>query len=148
MFDKIVVGLDGSETSDRALHAACDLAVKYGAELHLVHAPQPHMAGFAVGAIAGYHAAATMPDAETVTKEAEKVLEDGKTVVSAEGLPPAKTYLTRGDAADEIIKCAEACGANLIVTGRRGLGAVGALVQGSTTQRVNHKAHCACLSVA
>jgi len=39
MFKKIVVGLDDSETSENALQTACDLALKYDAELHLVHTP-------------------------------------------------------------------------------------------------------------
>ena len=36
MFKKIVVGLDGSQTSTNALRLACDLAQKYGSEIHLV----------------------------------------------------------------------------------------------------------------
>ncbi|MEJ6747453.1 MAG: universal stress protein [Yoonia sp.] len=35
----------------------------------------------------------------------------------------------------------------MIVSGRRGLGSLSALVQGSTSQRINHLAKCACLSV-
>ena len=41
MFDKIVVGLDGSLASEHALRLACDLAKKYTSEIHLVHTPQP-----------------------------------------------------------------------------------------------------------
>ena len=61
MFKKIVVGLDGSETSENALRIASDLASKYSSELHLVHTPQPQTVAFAMGAMPGYHAVTTMP---------------------------------------------------------------------------------------
>ncbi len=57
------------------------------------------------------------------------------------------THVMGGKPAEDIVACAEKQGADLIVTGRRGLGAVGAFVQGSTSQRIGHLAKCACLSV-
>ncbi|MCB4458575.1 universal stress protein [Leisingera sp. McT4-56] len=147
MFQRIVVGLDGSEASENALRVACDLAQKYGSDVHLVHTPQPQTVAFALGAVAGYHAATTMPSAEDVRTAGEKILNAGRSVAESCNQAIAETHLETGDPADSIISCAKACGADLIVTGRRGLGSLGALVQGSTTQRVNHKAECACLSV-
>ena len=41
-------------------------------------------------------------------------------IAEANGQTVAKTYLGHGDPADEIVACAEKCGADLIVTGRRG----------------------------
>jgi nucleotide-binding universal stress UspA family protein len=46
-----------------------------------------------------------------------------------------------------MVAYADKCGADLIVMERRGLGALGAIVQGSTSLRVNHLAKCAKLSV-
>lgn len=147
MFKNIVVGLDGSETSETALRLACDLAQKYDSEVHLVHTPQPHTVAFAMGAVAGYHAATTMPSPEEVRSAAEKILNSGKEIAKDCGQVITQTHMKVGDPADEIIACADECGADLIVTGRRGLGGIGSLVLGSTTQRVNHVAKCACLSV-
>ena len=147
MFSKITVGLDGSETSENALKLACDLAKKYDAEIHLVHTPEPATVAFAMGAVPGYHAATTMPSAEEVEKAGEKILDAGKTIAKQYGADIALTHMKIGNPADQIIACAEGCGADLIITGRRGLGSIGSLVQGSTTQRVNHLAKCACLSV-
>lgn len=147
MFKNIVVGVDGSETSDVALRLACDLAKKYTSEIHLVHTPQPHTVAFAMGAVAGYHTATTMPSAEEVRAAAEKILNAGKAIGEELGLEITQTHMKRGDPAEEIVACAEECGADLIVTGRRGLGGIGSLVLGSTTQKVNHLAKCACLSV-
>lgn len=148
MFHSIVVGLDGSQISDAAMRVACDLAQKYGADLHLVHTPQPQTVAFALGAVAGYHAAVTMPAPQDVQAAADKIIGAAKAIAAQCGQSVASVHTDQGDPADHIIACAKAQNADLIVTGRRGLGAVGTLVQGSTTQRVNHAADCACLSVA
>ncbi|MEO9575667.1 MAG: universal stress protein [Tateyamaria sp.] len=147
MFKTIVVGLDGSEPAQHALRLACDMAGKYGAALHLVHTPQPQTVAFAMGAVAGYHAATTMPSPDEVQAAGDKILADGAQVAADAGQRVAGTLQKLGDPADVMIEYANECNADLIVTGRRGLGSVGALVQGSTTQRVNHLAQCACLSV-
>lgn len=147
MFKKIVVGIDGSDNANHALTLACDLADKYGSEIHLVHTPQPQTVAFALGAVASYHVVTTMPSASEIKEASEKVLRAGTALAAEHGQTITHTYGNQGDPADELVACAEKTGADLIVTGRRGLGSVGALVQGSTSQRVNHLAKCACLSV-
>ncbi|KIN71938.1 universal stress protein [Sulfitobacter guttiformis] len=147
MFKRIVVGLDGSDTSEKALRVACDLALKYGSELHLVHTPQPQPVAFAMGAVAGYHAVTTMPSAEEVKTAGEMILNSGTSIVEKLKCTVTGAHLGQGDPADNIMHYAKNGSADLIVTGRRGLGVVGALVAGSTSQRINHHAECACLSV-
>ncbi|WP_299618261.1 universal stress protein [uncultured Tateyamaria sp.] len=147
MFAKIVVGYDGSDTAKNAMRLACDLAQKYDSELHLVHTPQPHTVAFALGAVAGYHAATTMPHADEVEKAAAAIVTSARDVAKDCNQTITGVHTNAGEPADEIIAVAKSVGADLIVTGRRGLGGVGALVLGSTTQRVNHLAECACLSV-
>lgn len=147
MFSKIVVGIDGSEASEKAFRLTCDLAKKYNSEIHVVHTPQPATVAFALGAVAGYHAVTTMPSAEEVAEASKKIMDPVEAIASEFDLEISQAHVGLGDPADQIIACAEECGADLIVTGRRGLGSVGTLIQGSTTQRVNHLAKCACLSV-
>ena len=147
MFGKIVVGFDGSETSENALRLACDIAGKYGSELHVIYTPQPQTVAFAMGAVAGYHAVTTMPAPAEVKQANDKMISAAQAVVDACHQPLAQTHIGDGDPADAIVACAETCGADLIVTGRRGLGALGSIVQGSTSLRVNHLAKCASLSV-
>jgi len=147
MIKTIVVGLDGSESSENALVMACDLAGKYGASLHLVHVPQPDTVAFALGGIAGYHAVTTMPSEDEVKEAADKIVAAGKRLASDHGQLIAQVHIERGTPADEIVAYAKSCNADLIVTGRRGLGSLGSLIQGSTSQQINHLAKCACLSV-
>ncbi|MBY5934192.1 universal stress protein [Tateyamaria omphalii] len=147
MFSKIVVGVDGSETSDNAVRIACDLADKYGSEIHMVHTPQPQTVAFALGAVAGYHAVTTMPSHDEVVKAAQKIVDAATDVAKNCGCTVVSTQIEQGDPGTEITGFAQKLGADLIVTGRRGLGSIGSLVQGSTSQQVNHLAKCATLSV-
>ena len=147
MFDKIVIGIDGSAASHHALRVACSIAQKYVSELHVVHTPQPQTVAFALGAVAGYHTVTTMPSAPEVKAAGQKILNDADAIAKGCGQEITATFIEQGDPADQITAYAQGRGADLIVTGRRGLGAIGALVQGSTTQRVHHLAGCACLSV-
>jgi len=147
MFKRIVAGFDGSPESEHALRLACDLAQKYNAEIYLVHTPQPQTVAFAMGAVAGYHAVTTLPSPEEVEKASDKMVKSAEAIASENDVKITRAHTERGDPAEQIIACAEACDADLIVTGRRGLGSLGSLLQGSTTQSVNHHATCACLSV-
>ncbi|MEO0939153.1 MAG: universal stress protein [Pseudomonadota bacterium] len=148
MFGTIIVGIDGSDASHNALRLACDLAGKYGSKLHVVHTPQPQTVAFAMGAGAGHYAATVMPPPEDVEAAAAKVIADAEAVAKDCGKELAGTHAEAGDPAQKIIAYADAHGADLIVTGRRGLGSVGALLLGSTSQQINHNAQCATLSVA
>ncbi|WP_299547096.1 universal stress protein [uncultured Tateyamaria sp.] len=147
MFKRIVVGVDGSSTSDNAVRIACDLAGKYDSALYLVHTPQPQTVAFAMGAVAGYHAVTTMPSQDEVVEAANKIVESAEAVAKECGREIAEARTDQGDPAQKITACAQDVGADLIVTGRRGLGSIGSLVQGSTSQQVNHLAKCATLSV-
>ncbi|MEL7127495.1 MAG: universal stress protein [Pseudomonadota bacterium] len=147
MFSKIVVGVDGSEISDNAVRMACDLAGKYDSALYLVHTPQPHTVAFAMGAVAGYHAVTTMPDHAEVVAAAQEIVKRATSVAETCGCSIADARTDQGDPAERIVSCADEVGADLIVTGRRGLGTIGSLVQGSTSQQINHLAKCATLSV-
>ncbi|MEJ6397164.1 universal stress protein [Yoonia sp. 208BN28-4] len=149
MFSNIIVGLDGSAPANNALLAACDLAKTFGAKLTLVHAPHPETVAFAMGAVSGYHAVTTMPPESDVQEAAQKVLDEGKALAARAGCEVAdeNAIVRRGDSADELLAVAQQIKADLIVTGRRGLGNIAGLVMGSTSQRVAHLAHCAVLSV-
>ncbi len=147
MFKHIVVGFDGSEHSENALRIACDIAAKYGAEVHVSHTPKHETVSFALGAVAGYHVATTQPKPEDIKAATEKIFAQASTVASACGNTNIVTHQGNGDPAHDTLKCADDCGADLIVTGRRGLGNLGALMMGSTSQHIAHHAKCACMTV-
>ena len=147
MFAKIVVGIDGSQSAEDALKIACDLAQKYGSEIHLVHTLQPQTAIYAMGMAGGFPISTPVPTDQSIREAAEEVIASARKVVEASGGQIKSVHTEHGEPADRIVACAKDCGADLIVTGRRGLGSLGALVQGSTSQRINHLADCAYLTV-
>ena len=147
MFQSIIVGVDGSQQSESALRTACHIANTYGSALRLVHTPQPKTVAFALGAVAGYHAATSMPSEAEVKAAAEKILTSAKAIAKELGHPIAEVFSRRGTPAEELLSCADECNADLIVTGRRGLGSVGSLVLGSTSMAVAKGANCAVLTV-
>ncbi|MFT6877399.1 MAG: nucleotide-binding universal stress UspA family protein [Granulosicoccus sp.] len=147
MFKNIVAGFDGSPESENALRLACDLAQKYASEIHLVHTPQPQINAIAMGAVGGFPATTTLPPLADVEKACNRIVNSAKAIAQQKNINITQTYTELGDPADQIIACAENCNAELIVTGRRGLGSIGSFFQGSTTVRVNQLAKFACLSV-
>lgn len=148
MFRQIIVGMDGSDKAERALRIACDLAKHYSGTVTILHVPHAETAAFVVGAVAGYHAAIDKPTFAQIEEAGQRVLDQGLKIASDMGCKSVKTHMPHGDAATEILSHANEIQADLIVTGRRGLSSISGLVLGSTTQRINHLAHCACLSVA
>jgi len=147
MFSKIVVGTDGSEAADRALLTACDIAKSNGAALHIIHVPQPETVAFAMGAVAGYHMVTTMPHDDEVDEAAQKVTDAATKKAMAAGIAAPEAHIAHGEAGDMTVALAEEIGADLIVTGRRGLGALAGLFAGSTSQRISRIAKCAVLTV-
>lgn len=147
MFREIIVGLDGSEKARKGARIAYDLARHYGGSVTLVHVPHAETAAFVVGAMSGYHAALTKPSFEEIERAGQKVLDLALIIAADVGFENVRTHMPHGDAATEILLHADEIGADLIITGRRGLGRVSSAVLGSTTQSINHGAKCACLSV-
>ncbi len=148
MFSKIVVAIDGSEPATNALRIACDIAGKYGSDVHITHTPRPETVAFAMGAVAGYHAVVDLQSPEEVRAAAEEVLSKAVALAKSCGVDAAATHMGDGDSAKNTVDYADACGADLIVTGRRGLGDLKGLFLGSTSHDISKYAKCACLTVA
>lgn len=144
MFRQIIVGLDGSEKAKTALRIGCDLARVYSGTVTIVHVLKPEMDDLSEDEDRDGEA---RPSFEEIEEAGRRVLKAGLAIANDVDCESVKTHMPYGDAATEILAHAEAIGADLIVTGRRGLGSLSSLVLGSTTQRINHEAKCACLSV-
>ena len=146
MFKRIVVAVDGSDHAHNAVAVACDIAKHYDSQVTLVHSPQAETAAFAVGAVAGYHNIQTAPSHDELIAAGQKVV-DAAMVVARDAGCDAGSEVIIGDAATRVVEVAQNKGADLIVCGRRGLGKVAGLVMGSTSNKIQHRAHCACLTV-
>jgi nucleotide-binding universal stress UspA family protein len=136
MTERIVVGVDGSETAKLAACWAAREAHLRGATLELVTAWEVAPVAYGYGYVA-------IP--EEFLKELARAAEDSVAaaleVVRAEA-PEAEvqTTVVEGPAARVLLEAAE--GAELLVVGCRGLGGFRELVLGSVSQQCAHHARC------
>lgn len=147
MFTSIVVGFDGSDAAERALRVACGIADKFGAELQIVHTPRDETVTYAADAIAGFYVGPNAAHQDMLREAAEKLCEKALAIAADEGVKTVAAHVGHGDPAHDVLDRADAANADLIVTGRRGLGDFSALVLGSTSHQISKHAKCACLTV-
>jgi nucleotide-binding universal stress UspA family protein len=136
----IVVGVDGSGHSRKALERAANEAAAHGAPLTVLTVHQ------AVRDV--YGSASHYPDDAALTDKAKEAAQaETDQVLAALGSRPASVMVTavHGLPADELIKASE--GADMLVMGRRGQGGFARLVMGSVTNQVVQHAQCAVLIV-
>ena len=126
---RILVPVDGSETSDRAIEEAIKIAEVYNSDIHILY----------VANINQLAINACLSDAilEAVTKAGNKVPEKINVITTSETGSPSVTIT---DFADEIK-------ADLVVIGSRGLGLVKGVLLGSVSQYVVEHAPCPALVV-
>jgi nucleotide-binding universal stress UspA family protein len=135
---RIVVGIDGSDTSHRALQWALDAARVHDAAVDAVHAwTMPY--GLGVGMGLGIVGAAL--DVTPVEDVARRTLDAAVDSADTSGLPgPVTRTMTYGSAAAALLETAE--GADLVVVGSRGLGGFKGALLGSVSHNVAHRATC------
>ena len=138
MFKSIIVALDGSAHSLKALDYARDMAQKYGSGLILLHA---------------YHSTSDLRGSEGFDQMVAKRKQVGEEIVNVARQRLAQTTLEveedllEGPAADAIVAAADARKADLVVMGTRGMGSFKGLLFGSVSTRVTHYAPCPVLVV-
>jgi len=140
MFDRILVGLDGSQNSAPALETALGLAQRCQAQLVLfsaidVHPARPHMERLVQEAAREVYARAGREIAQNILDAAERRAREA-------GLQRIERVAEEGSAARTIVDYAKRTGVDLIVIGTRGLMGLHGLALGSVAQQVTAAAHC------
>ncbi len=132
----ILVGIDGSDHSQRALEWAMKEAAIRHAPLTVLTVHQ---------AVRGYlSGAAVYPDDTALTQKAREAVQAETDKVLAglgESRPESVTVrAVHGFPAEELIEASR--DADMVVVGERGAGGFARLVMGSVTTQVAHHAHC------
>ena len=138
MFHKILVAIDGSAASEKALAAAVDLAAHYQADLTVLGVAEvPEVVGM-------------VDEVEELRQGTEGHFRQiGQAAVGYAGSKgvTAQAVVLRGHAADAILRYAEAEGMNLIVLGEHGHSRIVRFFLGSTSDRVSEHCRCSVLIV-
>ena len=136
----IIVGVDGSAHSRKALEYAAKEAVAHHTSLTVLTVHQAVRDVYGSASHYGDDAELTDKARQAAQEETDQVLAgiaekpESVTVKAVHGLP-----------ADEIVKAAE--GADMVVMGSRGTGGFARLLLGSTATQVSHHANCPVLIV-
>ena len=172
MFEKILVPVDGSEQSMKAVDMASDLAQKFDAEIILLHVLlRGHMPGglkraleVEVSGRSGTSAShlvnlpqeimARVDDKRLTQMTLDELQFIGKHLLSKavqmcqdKGLKKITQRVEEGYAADVILDIAKDSNVDMIVIGNRGLGRLGEFLMGSVSNKVLHLATCPCTVV-
>ncbi len=173
MFKNVLVATDGSDHANKAVDLASDMAAEDGAALTVLSVIEggdltegarrlAREKGVDMSPVPGIpdlaaispNVRAILPDVGVVLANgrikaelAEAIMEEARDRASVPQGANIRGRTKSGDAAEEILGVAEAEGADLIVMGCRGLGALKSLLVGSVSQKVSHLANCTCITV-
>lgn len=154
LFESILVPLDGSEHSLRALDVAVQTAKVFKAKLTLIHVysatvrpiilPEPTtLTPSGVPAITAEEVSKVI---EAARGAGERILADGRQRAEACRLK-VKTVLKEGQTTQEIIRTAKEEKFDLIVIGARGISKIREILLGSVSDGVTRNAPCPVLVV-
>jgi nucleotide-binding universal stress UspA family protein len=138
LFQKILVAVDGSTASEKALAAAVDLAVHYQADLtSLGVAVLPEVVGM-------------VDEVDEMRQSTEghfKGIGEAAVAYARSRGVALRSVVVRGHAADAIVRYAEKEGINLVVIGQHGHSRITRFFLGSTCDRVSERAPCTVMIV-
>lgn len=171
MIKKILVPVDGSQHSVKAVELASDLASKYDADIILLHVLlRGHMPDGLKRALDvevgqrkdGAKNLVNMPQEIMARvgskKDTQLSIEElnflGKHVLGSvarichdKGVARVEERVEEGSPANVVIKVAEDAEVDMIVMGNRGLSDLQGLLVGSVSHKVSHLAKCTCVTV-
>ncbi len=135
MIQHVLVAVDGSEGSKRAVKFAKDLATATGARVTLLHVLEP-IPVVSLGFAEFYGVSHRQPTDEEMGRLHQALHE----MLADFPRDRVEEVIEYGNPADTIVGQAEARNADLIVMGARGMGPVGRFLVGSVSDRVVHNA--------
>lgn len=139
MYKHILVAIDDSRTSRKALDEAIALAKLHGARLEIAHAVDESL----VQAFTTHGAALADPKQfeSALVSGGNSLLDEALETARAAGLEPGRHLLVSADqhADDQIAKAVEATGADLLIVGSHGRRGVRRLLLGSVAENLLRK---------
>jgi nucleotide-binding universal stress UspA family protein len=136
-FKNILVPIDGSVYSEKALKRASELAQVFDSKIILIYVVEKSIP---------INLLDRKEYLEILRKFGNKVLEKANIVLSKKGIP-AKVLLKEGNIFNEIEKVVKKEKCDLVVVGNKGLGSVTRLLLGSVSNKISQSSSCSVLIV-
>ena len=135
MFERILVSVDGSPDSDKAVKAAAEIALSKGSEVIVVHGRD-----ISVVAPPAPPMPVKPPQVEPETEdEAQRLVDEALQELQDAGVSARGLVLPfRGRLAQQIVDTAREESADLIVLGSRGMSRIQQIMIGSVANKVIH----------
>jgi len=137
LYMNILVPLDGSKYSEKALLHACDMAKNNQSRLILL---------YVVEKLISINPLDRKAYLEMLRKVGNDVLVKGKKAALKQGID-SKIVIKEGNIANEIIELAKKEQCNLIIVGNKGLGATARFFLGSISNKLANNSPCSILIV-
>ena len=137
MIKNILVPVDGSDGSDKAVANATSMAEIYGAKLNFLYVANINQLAI--------NSALSQAILQAVTKAGQTIIERAENMIPS-GIE-FESFLETGSPAAVILEFEEKLEIDLIVMGSRGLGLVKGVLLGSVSQYIVERAKCPVLVV-
>jgi nucleotide-binding universal stress UspA family protein len=136
MFETVVIATDGSESAERAVHTALDLADRFDAAVHALY-------------VVDEDEIRSTPDSvrEDVHEAMQTAGDDALSFVEDEAGADVETAVREGKPAAEVVEYADGVGADVIAVGTRGRHGDHAFLLGSVAESVVRRAPMPVLTV-
>jgi len=147
MLRKILVPTDSSAHAQKAIDFACDLALKYGATLYVMHVvSETDVPGWVQEYIEA-EGIKEPPQSVYLEKIGQRIIELAEKQIKGKGVEHFESMVELGNPAEKITKFAKENDVDMIVMGSRGLSEVKGLLLGSVSHKVCNMAKCTCVTV-
>lgn len=146
--DRVVYAWDGSACAERGAQVLTEWGIFAASEIHVMSVADAPPAWRADASMVGAGVAARDYDeaAEPSRRQHEELTQDMTRRLEEAGLQ-AVPQRRDGDPAEQIVKAADAWGADLVIVGTHGRTGLRRLLMGSVARNVLHHAHCSVLVV-
>ncbi|WP_371504819.1 universal stress protein [Nitrosopumilus adriaticus] len=136
-FKKILVPLDGSKYSKKALQRACEMVHAFDSQIVLIYVVEKSIP---------VNLLDRKEYLQLLRKYGKKILSDANEVLSKNGIS-GKSLITEGNIVNEIDKVIKEEKCNLVVVGNKGLGTVARFLLGSVSNKLSQSSSCSIMIV-
>ncbi|MDQ0393645.1 universal stress protein [Labrys monachus] len=141
----IMVATDGSDSANRAVDIAAELARMGGCALHIVNVASD-LPEEALDQLK-QNPAMDQLVGDAIEMRSRGVLAHARERASAKGVTDIQTRQAWGDVAEKVLEASAQAGADMLVVGRRGRGRLAGLLLGSVSQKLASLSPCAVVVV-